>query len=107
MFLLYAAFPGVSRRKRLPTTPLPEKRVPVLAYSVAAGSLVLARAGNSNSTLPSSFKTSRARKGLPALERKPDRTSFVLSSSRRCLATSGVRVRRATLFQIANPHTVY
>ena len=72
----------------------------VLCYSVAAGSLDCARTGNSNSILSSSFKTSRARKGLPFRERNPESTSRVRRSSISWRAISGVSVRLATRFQI-------
>src|SRR2546421_196478 len=80
------------------------ERVPETDYSAAVGWTAVVRVGNSNSILPSSFKTRRARKGLPFLERKPDRTSRVRPSSSSCRATSGVSVRPATRFQITNPH---
>src|SRR5205823_1008750 len=71
-----------------------------LRYSATAGSLVWARAGKSNSTFPSSFKTRRARKGLPAFDRNPEITSFVRPFSISWRAISGVIVRPATRFQI-------
>src|SRR6266540_2402809 len=85
---------GVRHSQRNPNKPCSEakKRVSRKDYSAAAGSTVFVRAGNSNSTFPSSFKTSRARKGLPLRERKPERTSRVFPSSISWRAISGVSV---------------
>src|SRR5437764_1161702 len=74
-----------------------------MSYSATAASLVCGRAGKSNSTFPSPFKTRRARKGLPARERKPEMTSFVFPSSSSWRAISGVSVRPATRFQMTKP----
>src|SRR3954470_4350415 len=79
------------------------KRGRCTSYSATAASLVCARAGKSNSTLPSPFKTRRARKGLPARDRNPEMTSFVFPSSSSWRASSGVSVRPATRFQITKP----
>jgi hypothetical protein len=73
-------FPGRTARATVRNL----QRDRALCYSVAAGSLVCARTGNSNSILSSSFKTSRARKGLPFRDRKPESTSRVRRSSISC-----------------------
>src|ERR1700694_3529695 len=78
-FSLYVDSPGTTRVNRPWIAAWKRKRTRVAGYSVAAGSLDLVRAGKSNSTLPSSFKTRGARKGLPLLERKPEKTVFVFA----------------------------
>ena len=81
-------------------------RTPLLLGGRRLDGLLRAGVGKSNSIFPSSFKTSRARKGLPLRDRNPDSTSRVRPSSSSWRAISGVSVRPATRFQITKPQPV-